>query len=93
MKDLYAHKIAFNINCTHLFRNINTVRCFIMNKIMLIVALTFISLLSVFVIKDITTYATTLIGTLFIDMVVLVWDIKGEINHTESDVSYQHGNA
>ena len=64
-----------------------------MNKIMLIVALTFISLLSVFVIKDITTYATTLIGTLFIDMVVLVWDIKGEINHTESDVSYQHGNA
>lgn len=83
VKDLYAHKIPFNIECTCLFRNIKTVRCFIMNKIIFIVVLTFVSLLSIFIVKNMNVYVMTLIGTLFIDMIVLIWDIRSEFRHTQ----------
>lgn len=54
-----------------------------MNKIIFIVVLTFVSLLSIFIVKDMNVYVMTLIGTLFIDMIVLIWDIKSEFRHTQ----------
>lgn len=54
-----------------------------MNKIIFIVVLTFVSLLSIFIVKNMNVYVMTLIGTLFIDMIVLIWDIRSEFRHTQ----------
>lgn len=54
-----------------------------MNKIIFIVVLTFVSLLSIFIVKNMNVYVMTLIGTLFIDMIGLIWDIRSEFRHTQ----------
>lgn len=64
-----------------------------MNRMGIIAVLIFISLLSIFIVRDITLYAQVLIGTLCIDMVALAIEIKGEIKHTDHGADYQHNNA
>lgn len=64
-----------------------------MNKIAFISILTLVGILSIFFLKDIATYTLTLVGVLFIDLLVLAWDIRSEIKHKKQQLSYQHNNA